>query len=157
MKHMELSRIIISETNDEQVIVLKEVGGERAFPIVIGIWEAVAIDRNIKQKRAPRPMTHDLLEKVIRELGGTLDRVVVSDLRNRTFFAKLVVRRDGSTFEIDSRPSDAIALAVQMKAPIYVEESVLEEVTAAAAEGGGSSEFEPPKSEFDAPEGEPEE
>lgn len=125
---MELSRIIISETNDEQVIVLKEVEGARAFPIVIGIWEAVAIDRNIKGKKTPRPMTHDLIENVISGLDARLERVIVSDLRDRTFFARLVLRRNGKQVEIDSRPSDAIALAVQMKAPIYVEEKVLEDV-----------------------------
>lgn len=126
---MELARIIISETSDEQVIVLKEVNGERAFPIVIGIWEAVAIDRNLKGKKTPRPMTHDLLENVIHGLDSKLERIVVTELRDRTFYAKLVLRRNGKTVEIDSRPSDAIALAVQMRAPIYVEESVLEEVT----------------------------
>lgn len=125
---MELSRIIISETNDEQVIVLKEIEGERAFPIVIGIWEAVAIDRNIKGKKTPRPMTHDLIENVIGGLDAKLERVIVNDLRDRTFYARLVLRRNGKTVEVDSRPSDAIALAVQMKAPIYVEEKVLEEV-----------------------------
>jgi uncharacterized protein len=125
---MELSRIIISETNDEQVIVLKEIEGSRAFPIVIGIWEAVAIDRNIKGKKTPRPMTHDLIENVISGLDARLERVIVSDLKDRTFFARLVLRRNGKQVEIDSRPSDAIALAVQMKAPIYVEEKVLEDV-----------------------------
>ena len=128
MVPMELSRIIISETNDEQVIVLKEIEGERAFPIVIGIWEAVAIDRNIKGKKTPRPMTHDLIENVIGGLDAKLERVIVNDLRDRTFYARLVLRRNGKTVEIDSRPSDAIALAVQMKAPIYVEEKVLEDV-----------------------------
>ena len=128
MVPMELSRIIISETNDEQVIVLKEVEGSRAFPIVIGIWEAVAIDRNIKGKKTPRPMTHDLIENVIAGLDARLERVIVNDLRDRTFFARLILRRNGKQVEIDSRPSDAIALAVQMKAPIYVEERVLEEI-----------------------------
>lgn len=140
MVHMELSRIIISETNEEQVIVLREVGGARAFPIVIGIWEAVAIDRNIKGKKTPRPMTHDLLENVIRGLETKLEKVVVTDLRDRTFYAKLILRRDGSVVEVDSRPSDAIALAVQMRAPIYVEESVLEEVASGPGPGGGPPE-----------------
>jgi hypothetical protein len=134
---MELSRIIISETNEEQVIVLKEVEGDRAFPIVIGIWEAVAIDRNIKGKKTPRPMTHDLLENVIKGLDANLERIVVTDLRDRTFFAKLILRRNGKAIEVDTRPSDAIALAVQMRVPIYVEETVLDEVTPGS---GGPSE-----------------
>ncbi len=136
MIQMELSRIIISETNDEQVIVLKEVDGPRAFPIVIGIWEAVAIDRNLKGKKTPRPMTHDLLENVLAGLGATLERIVVTDLRDRTFFAKLVVRKDGTLVDIDSRPSDAIALAVQMQVPIFVAPSVLEDVTPGTGIGG---------------------
>ncbi len=138
MVHMELSRIIISETNDEQVIVLREVTGERAFPIVIGIWEAVAIDRNIKGKKTPRPMTHDLLENVIKGLEANLDRIIVTDLRDRTFYAKLILRKNGKVVEVDSRPSDAIALAVQMRAPIYVEDSVLEEVTPGTGFGGAA-------------------
>ena len=128
MVHMELKSVIISETNDEQIIVLKEVEGARQFPIVIGIWEAFAIDRNLKEKKTPRPMTHDLIENVIRQMDGTLDRIVVNDLRNQTFFAKLMIKRNGKVIEVDSRPSDAIALAVQMKVPIYVAEKVLETV-----------------------------
>lgn len=134
---MELSRIIISETNDEQVIVLKENDGDRAFPIVIGIWEAVAIDRNIKGKKTPRPMTHDLIENIIGGLDSRLEKVVITDLKDRTFFARLFLKRNGKSVEIDSRPSDAIALAVQMKAPIWVNESVIEEVLSAGTNGGG--------------------
>jgi bifunctional DNase/RNase len=151
--HMELSRIIISENSDEQVIVLKEIEGDRAFPIVIGIWEAVAIDRNIKGKKTPRPMTHDLMENVIRGLDASLERIIVTDLKDRTFFAKLILRRNGKMLEVDSRPSDAIALAVQMRAPIYVEESVLDEVTPIGhgpgeqADGGPGEERESDESE----------
>ena len=152
MIHMELSRIIISETNDEQVIVLKEVGGERAFPIVIGIWEAVAIDRNIKGKKTPRPMTHDLLENVIGGLDAKLDRIVVTELKDRTFYAHLILKRNGKSVEVDSRPSDAIALAVQMKAPIYVDEQVLDEVLPA---GGPDAQEPGPEEEGDTGEDEP--
>jgi len=127
---MELNKIVISETSDEQVVVLKEVNGARSFPIVIGIWEAVAIDRNLKNKKTPRPMTHDLIENVLQGLEARLESVVVHDLRDRTFYAKLMVRRNGKQAEIDSRPSDAIALAVQMRVPIYVEETVLEKLQA---------------------------
>ncbi len=147
MIHMELSRIIINETHDEQVIVLKEVDGARAFPIVIGIWEAVTIDRNIKGKKTPRPMTHDLLESVIQTLDANLEHIVVNDLRDRTFYAKLILRRNGETLEVDSRPSDAIALAVQMKAPIYVEESVLSEVMPSPDAGPPGSQDDEPDEE----------
>ena len=140
MIHMELNKIVISESTDDQVIVLKEVDGGRAFPIMIGLWEALAIDRNLKQKKTPRPMTHDLIENVIGGLDARLESVIVNELKDRTFFAKLMLRRNGKCYEVDSRPSDAIALAVQMRVPIYVEEQVLEEL----ANSGPSIESEPP-------------
>jgi hypothetical protein len=135
MIHMELSRIIIHELSDEQVIVLKEVNGKRYFPIVIGIWEAAAIDRNVKQKKTPRPMTHDLIEGVILGLGAKLERIVVNDLKDKTFYAKLILKKNGKLIEVDSRPSDAIALAVQMQVPIFVEDHILSEV-GISMEGG---------------------
>jgi uncharacterized protein len=126
---MQLSRIIISEINEHQVIYLKEVDGDRQFPIMIGIYEATSIDRRVKDFGSPRPLTHDLLVNSIEELGGDLDSVVISDLREHTYFAKLRVRVDGELIEIDSRPSDAIAVAVTCEPtlPIYVDEHVLEE------------------------------
>lgn len=126
MLHMELARIIISETTDEQFIILKEVGGERAFPIVIGIYEAAAIDRYIKNQTTQRPLTHDLLASVLSHLDGNLERIIIDDLRQRTFFAKLVVKQNDREILIDSRPSDAIAIASMLKTPIYVEERVLQ-------------------------------
>ena len=128
MVEVKLSRIIINERSEEQVIVLKEKEGARAFPILIGIYEATAIDRGIKEYRTPRPLTHDLVCAILREFDASLQRIVVCDLRNQTFFAKLVLVRDGQSIEIDSRPSDAIALAVQTGAPMYVEEKVFDEV-----------------------------
>jgi bifunctional DNase/RNase len=125
---VELARVIISETTDQQVIVLREKAGERSFPIIIGIFEAVSIDRKIKDIQVPRPLTHDLLAGVIREMGGRLTRIVVNDLRDNTFFAQLHVERDGTDIEIDARPSDAIALAVRVGCPIFAEEKVLEKV-----------------------------
>jgi hypothetical protein len=125
---MELVRIIISEIGEQQVIYLKEVDGERTFPIVIGIFEATSIDRRVKGAQSPRPLTHDLLANVIEQLGGELQDVFINELREHTYFARLRIRRDGELTEIDSRPSDAIALAVTAKVPIYVAEDVLEEV-----------------------------
>ena len=126
---MELARVVISETSDQQVIVLREKDGERSFPIIIGIFEAVSIDRHLKGIEIPRPLTHDLVRNVIREMGGELERIVVNDLRDNTFYARLHVRRDGEDIEVDSRPSDAIALAVRTGCPVFVEDSVLEKVT----------------------------
>lgn len=128
MIQMELKRIMITETSDQQVIVLKEKDGVREFPILIGIYEATAIDRSVKDIETPRPLTHDLLSSVVGHLGGRLERIVVNELRDSTFFAKLVIARNGESIEVDSRPSDAIALAVHEKAPIFVDEEVVEAV-----------------------------
>jgi bifunctional DNase/RNase len=125
---MELKRIIISEIHEQQVIALKEVEGDRSFPIVIGIFEATSIDRRVKGITNPRPLTHDLVANTIESLGGELQDVYINDLREHTYFAKLRVRHEGELIEIDCRPSDAIALAVAAKVPIYVAEDVLNEV-----------------------------
>jgi len=123
---VELSRIIINETSDQQVIVLKERHGQRSFPIVIGIVEVFAIDRRLKGIKPPRPMTHDLLDGVIKSLGAEVEKIVIDDLRNHTFYAKITLNSNGQTVKIDCRPSDAIALGVASNAPIYVAEHVLE-------------------------------
>ena len=122
----ELSRIIIDEQSDQQVIVIKERNGNRSFPIVIGIVEILAIDRRLKGITPPRPMTHDLLGSVIEELGAKLEKIVINDLRHHTFYAKIHLNLNGQTVEVDSRPSDAIALGVACDAPIYVAEHVFE-------------------------------
>lgn len=126
---MELARILIRETDDTHVVELREVDGDRIFPIVIGFNEAFAIERRLMGQVPPRPQTHELLASVIEELGYSLDHVVISDLRNHTFFARLVLSNsDGELRDIDSRPSDALAIGVATDAPIYVEEHVLDEV-----------------------------
>jgi hypothetical protein len=127
---MELKRIIISEVHDQQIIVLREVEGERSFPIVIGIFEAVSINRRVKNEVPPRPLTHDLIVAAIEQLGGDLQDIVISDLQDHTYFAKLRVRKEGELTEIDCRPSDAIAVAVTAKVPIWVAEDVLAETSA---------------------------
>ena len=125
---MELCQIIIQETTEQQIIVLKERDGERAFPIVIGIAEALAIDRRLKGIQPERPLTHDLLFNVITEMDGQLERIEINDLRDHTFYAKLIINRDGQEIEIDSRPSDAIALGAANSMPIYVAEHVLKAI-----------------------------
>jgi hypothetical protein len=128
--HMELSRIIISDINDQQVIYLREVDGSRTFPILIGGWEAASIDRRVKHFKAPRPLTHDLIVNIVEEMGGELQDVVITDLREHTYFARLRIRHEGELTEIDARPSDAIAVAVTCDPPlpIYVAEDVLNDV-----------------------------
>ena len=124
---MELKRIIISEVHEQQIIQLREVDGERSFPIVIGIFEATSIDRRVKNIIPPRPLTHDLIVSVVEQMGGEVQDIVISDLQEHTYFAKLRVRKDGELIEIDCRPSDAIAVAVTAKVPIWVAEDVLAE------------------------------
>jgi bifunctional DNase/RNase len=122
----ELSRIIINEQSDQQIIVLKERNGPRSFPIVIGIVEVFAIDRRLKGIKPPRPLTHDLLASIIEGLGAKIEKIVINDLRNHTFFAKIHISLNGRKVEIDSRPSDAIALSTALGAPIYVDEHVFD-------------------------------
>ncbi|XZE51624.1 bifunctional nuclease family protein [Planctomycetaceae bacterium SH139] len=127
---MQLARIIISEISENQVIYLREIDGDRQFPILIGIFEATNIDRRVKENyQPPRPLTHDLVVTVAESLGAEVDSVVISELREHTYFAKLRLKRDGELIEIDSRPSDAIAVAVtfQPPLPIYVSEDVLDD------------------------------
>lgn len=129
---MELSRIIISELGDQQVIYLREVNGDRIFPILIGIFEATTIDRRVNQEVAPqRPLTHDLLKNTIQALGGNLQDIVITQLEDHTYYAVLRVNRDGELIEIDSRPSDAIALSIHYDPvlPIFVHESVLDQTS----------------------------
>lgn len=126
---MDLMRIIINENSDQHIIFLKEVDGDRMFPIVIGIFEASSIDRRVKNQQSQRPLTHDLLASAIETLGGELQDVYISELRDHTYFAKLRIRQDGEIVEVDSRPSDAIALAVTVDVPIYVAEDIIEEVS----------------------------
>ena len=133
---MQLARIIISEINENQVVFLKEVDGDRQFPILIGIFEATSNDRRVKEVQRPRPLTHDLVVGIVDSLGGELDSLVISALKDHTYFANLRIKRDGEIIEIDARPSDAIAVAVTCDPhlPIYVEEAVLSEATSSPEE-----------------------
>jgi len=129
---MELARILIREVVDHQIIELREAepiddDDPRRFPIVIGLPEAQAIERRLKGIDIKRPQTHDLLANVIQELGASLESICINDLNEHTFYARLSVRKeDGETIEIDSRPSDAIALGIANNLPIFVAEHVLE-------------------------------
>jgi bifunctional DNase/RNase len=125
---VELTRIIINEASDQQVIVLKDRGGPRSFPIVIGMPEILAIDRRLKGFELPRPMTHDLLGCVIKSMGGELERVVINDLNNHTFYAKLYIKSADGEVVIDSRPSDALALSAGLGVPVFVDEQVFEKM-----------------------------
>src|SRR5262245_1179389 len=124
---MDLKRIIISENHDQQVVILKETEGEQSFPIVIGIFEATSIDRRVKSMQSPRPLTHDLVASVIEQMGGELQDICINELREHTYYAKLRIRQNGELVQVDCRPSDAIALAVTARVPIWVAEDVIDE------------------------------
>jgi bifunctional DNase/RNase len=123
---MVIDSIRVSLMNYQRVVLLKEKDAERFLPIWIGPAEADAIAVILKEVEFPRPLTHDLLKVVITNMGASVDSILVNDLKNDTFFAKIVLSVDGGKMEIDSRPSDALALAVRTEAPIFVDESVLE-------------------------------
>lgn len=143
---MELARILIRELNDYQIIELREVASVpneegkpgdvafsqvengRSFPIVIGLPEAQAIERRLKGQTIKRPQTHDLLMNLLEALGGKLESIIIHDLSDHTFYARLNVKdAKGNLLKIDSRPSDAIALGIASNVPIYVEDRVLDE------------------------------
>ena len=128
---MTLSRIIISEINNQQIIYLREVEGAREFYIVIGIFEATSIDRRVKGIPIPRPLTHDLALQICDALGGTMQDIVISRIEEQTYYAQLRIRQNEKLIEIDARPSDAIAIALipNPPLPIFVAEDVLVKAT----------------------------
>jgi bifunctional DNase/RNase len=132
---VQLSRVVIQQKGDQQYIYLKEKQGERAFPIVIGFNEVEEINRKLNGIQAPRPMTHDLVGRVVKSLGYRVARAVITELRDSTFFANLVLQPllpakegEGEERNVDCRPSDAIALAVQTGAKIFVAREILDVV-----------------------------
>lgn len=126
MVEVKIDSIRVSLMTQHRVVVLRESGNDRFLPIWIGPFEADAITIQLQGVQVPRPLTHDLLKSFIRELGVKVSHVLVSELRNDTFFARIVVDVNGKSMEIDSRPSDAIALAVRVGAPIFVSEQVMD-------------------------------
>lgn len=130
MVEMELSKIKIDEKRSEQVIVLKEKEGTRYLPVVIGVSEVNAIKLKLSGIQLPRPLTHDLLLSLIEKLHGNLKSVIIDNLEDNTFFAKIVILdSDEKEIWVDARPSDSIALALRAEVPIFVEEVVLNEAS----------------------------
>ena len=127
MIEMKVKGLTLDPLTNVPIVILREAEGERSLPIWVGIFEAHAIAREIEEFQTPRPMTHDLIKNIISGVKGKVTRILVSDLRDNTFFAEILLAINGSEISIDSRPSDAIALALRMSAPIFVEEKVLEE------------------------------
>lgn len=126
MIEMELSKIIIDEKRHDQLIVLKEKQGDKLLPIVIGLNEASAIKLKISGFNPPRPLTHDLLQTTIENLDASIEKILIDKLEENTFHAKIVIKTgSGQVKIIDARPSDSIALAVRVHAPIFVEEKII--------------------------------
>jgi bifunctional DNase/RNase len=123
---MTIKGLMIDPATNSPIVVLRDMEGQRVLPIWVGVFEANAIAVQIENVSLPRPMTHDLLRNVITDLHGEIERVVVSDLRDNTFFAIIQLLVRGERVAIDARPSDAIALALRAKAPIFVEEHVID-------------------------------
>jgi bifunctional DNase/RNase len=139
MVEMTIDSIRVSLMNYQRVVILKEKGTNRYLPIWIGPAEADAIAVKLQNVELSRPLTHDLLQSVISTLGASVDYIVVSGLKEDTFYARLALSVDGVKLDIDSRPSDALALAVRVGAPIYAEESVLEKAGIILEEETGKS------------------
>ena len=123
---MTIKGLMVDPITNLPIVILKDEQGERVLPIWVGIFEANAIALQIENIATPRPMTHDLLKNLIGELDAKVERIVINDLRDNTFFARIHLLRGGTRWDVDSRPSDAIALALRVDAEIFVEEDVLE-------------------------------
>ncbi len=128
MIEVKVVNVAIDVNSKMPVIVLKEKGGEKTLPIWIGLFEAQAIALALENVKPPRPLTHDLAKSLIEKLKGKVDKVVISDLKNNTFYAHILIKQNGKTIDVDSRPSDAIALALRLDVPIFVNEIVLDKV-----------------------------
>jgi hypothetical protein len=125
MVEVTIDSIRVSLMSQHRVVVLKDIDSDRYVPIWIGNFEADAITMTLQEVEIARPLTHDLLKNVIVEMGGDVDYIVISDLRNEVFYAKIVMHHNGKRLEIDARPSDAVALAVRLRVPIYIEDTVM--------------------------------
>jgi uncharacterized protein len=125
MRQMKVDKLGIDLLTHDPVVILKDIDGKRFLPILIGPFEATAIALALEGAPVPRPLTHDLMRNVFETLDAHLEQVVIHDIRESTFFAKLVVRTNGDLQEIDARPSDGIALALRMSAPIYVSDKIV--------------------------------
>ncbi len=123
---MTIKGLMVDPITNMPIIILRDKDGQKVLPIWVGIFEANAIALQIENVATPRPMTHDLLKNVITDLDGQVQKVVVCDLKDNTFYALIHITVDGHSVAVDARPSDAIALALRAKAPIFVEESVIE-------------------------------
>ena len=145
MVEVTIDSVRVSLMSQHRVVILKDVDSDRYLPIWIGVCEADAITVTLQELEVQRPLTHDLLKNVIHDMGGEVDHIVISDLRNDVFYARIVMEANGKHLEIDSRPSDAIALAVRLHVPVFIEDPVMEKAGVLPeeemdADGGPASE-----------------
>ncbi len=131
---VEILRVILDEATQTPVVLLREKEGHRVLPIVIGHAEAQAILIALQGMPVPRPITHDLLKTVIEALEGTVERVVIHRLHQNTFYARILIRKNGKLYSVDARPSDSMALALRVQCPILVAEEVMEQAGTSADE-----------------------
>lgn len=134
---MKVDKLGIDLLTHDPVVILKDLEGTRYLPILIGPFEATAIALALEGTQIPRPLSHDLMKTLLEELQATLDRVVIHDIKDATFYATLVLASNGRTLEIDARPSDGIALALRVSAPIFVTDKIALEETVADAKAEG--------------------
>ena len=131
MRQMKVDKLGIDLLTHDPVVILKDLEGKRFLPILIGPFEATAIALALEGTAVPRPLSHDLMRTMLESLHATLEQIIIHDIKDSTFFAKLIVRQNGDTQEIDARPSDGIALALRMQAPIFVADKIVLEETVA--------------------------
>jgi len=136
MVKMEIKGLLMDPVSNMPVVILRDAGDGIFLPIWVGIFEANAIAIAMERISTPRPMTHDLLNNLVKELDARVERIVINDLKDNTFFARIHLSRAGATWTVDSRPSDAIALALRCQSEIFVEEEVLEKSKTLRTEGG---------------------
>jgi bifunctional DNase/RNase len=129
MRQMKVDKLGIDLLTHDPVVILKDLEGRRYLPILIGPFEATAIALALEGTPVPRPLSHDLMRTMLESLQARLEHIVIHDIKDSTFFAKLIVRTNGDTQEIDARPSDGIALALRMQAPIFVSDKIVLEET----------------------------
>ncbi|HZL71836.1 MAG TPA: bifunctional nuclease family protein [Planctomycetota bacterium] len=123
---MNIKGLMIDPITNMPIIILRDQEGQRILPIWVGVFEANAIALQIENVQTPRPMTHDLLKNIIDDLSAQVERIVVTELKENTFYARIHLRKNGHSIEVDARPSDAIALALRTRSPIFVEEAVIQ-------------------------------
>ena len=147
MKRMYVDKLGIDLLTHDPVIILKDESNSRYLPILIGPFEATAIALALEGSKVPRPLSHDLMVSIIEELGAIVKSVNITEIKNNTFYSNIILEKDNKTFDIDSRPSDAIAIALRTKAPIYIADQIL--IEESISQKKGNTRAEEPEANYD--------